>query len=271
METAMTKTANKTKAPAATLTKAAGRNKPNNLSLAKQLSDQQLVAMAAACQRADRTIAIPETLEDEAISIFAIELITLGLAEEAPAGRGQPVWRQDEGSGQPVSLRITDQALAVLGIDESDEAKGAEYVECTESVGQPPAANRTPSAEPSAAVRTTTAAKAPKANTAPATANAATDGTSTQPRRTEPPQPRAGSKQGQLIAMLARDDGASITELASALSWLPHTTRAALTGLRHKGYELGREITDKRGSVYRITAMPIAAPASGSASLAEAA
>jgi hypothetical protein len=110
MEITMTKTANKTKTPAATLTKPAGRNKPNNLSLAEQLSDRQLVALAAACQRDDRTIAIPETLGDAAISTFAVELITLGLAEEAPAGRGQPVWRQDEGSGQPVSLRITNQA-----------------------------------------------------------------------------------------------------------------------------------------------------------------
>lgn len=269
----MTKTATNTtaKAPPAKPAKTTGRSKPDSANLAEKLSDQQLVALAAACQRADRTIAIPETLEDEAISTFAVRLITVGLAEEAPAGRGQPVWRQDEGNDQPITLRITDQTLAVLGIDEGDQAKGAECAERTESVGLPPAANRTLTAGPSADIQATAAAKAPKAATAPATANAATDGTSTQTRRTEPPQPRAGSKQGQLIAMLARDDGASITELASALGWLPHTTRAALTGLRHKGYELGREITDKRGSIYRITAMPIAAPASGSAAMAEAA
>src|SRR5208337_582312 len=35
--------------------------------------------------------------------------------------------------------------------------------------------------------------------------------------------------------------------------WLPHTTRAALTGLRKRGYDVGIDRADKaRGSVYRI-------------------
>ncbi len=57
--------------------------------------------------------------------------------------------------------------------------------------------------------------------------------------------------------MLSRDGGVSIGEIATALGWLPHTTRAALTGLRHKGFELARETRSDRGSLYRITAMPI--------------
>lgn len=44
------------------------------------------------------------------------------------------------------------------------------------------------------------------------------------------------TKQSQLIQLLQRDNGATTTELASALNWLPHTTRAALTGLRKKGH-----------------------------------
>jgi Protein of unknown function (DUF3489) len=47
-------------------------------------------------------------------------------------------------------------------------------------------------------------------------------------------------KRDQLIAMLARDNGASIAEIAAALEWLPHTSRAALTGLRKKGYTIER-------------------------------
>ena len=46
---------------------------------------------------------------------------------------------------------------------------------------------------------------------------------------------KAVTKQAQLILHLQSDNGASVAELASALSWLPHTTRAALTGLRKKG------------------------------------
>lgn len=43
------------------------------------------------------------------------------------------------------------------------------------------------------------------------------------------------TKQAQFIDLLQRKQGASTTELASALGWLPHTARAALTGLRKKG------------------------------------
>ena len=70
--------------------------------------------------------------------------------------------------------------------------------------------------------------------------------------------------------MLSREEGAGITDIATALGWLPHTTRAALTGLRHKGYELGREITGERGSIYRITATPLVAHATTDAAQAEA-
>ncbi len=48
--------------------------------------------------------------------------------------------------------------------------------------------------------------------------------------------PRAGSKLDRLVAMLARPDGAGSDELVGALGWLPHTTRAALIGLRKRGW-----------------------------------
>jgi hypothetical protein len=45
-------------------------------------------------------------------------------------------------------------------------------------------------------------------------------------------EPRAGSKKALLIDMLQRPGGASLTELTQATGWLPHTTRAAITGVR---------------------------------------
>lgn len=59
-----------------------------------------------------------------------------------------------------------------------------------------------------------------------------------------PPAARAGSKQAQLIELLGRDGGVSITDLAEALGWLPHTTRAALTGLRKKGHVIDKRSHD---------------------------
>jgi Protein of unknown function (DUF3489) len=67
--------------------------------------------------------------------------------------------------------------------------------------------------------------------------------------------PRNGSKLAQVIELLHRDHGATIAELISAKGWLAHTTRAALTGLRKRGYAVAIDRSDdKRGSFYRIPA-----------------
>jgi DNA-binding MarR family transcriptional regulator len=54
------------------------------------------------------------------------------------------------------------------------------------------------------------------------------------------PSSRAGSKTALLIDLLARGGGATLDELTSATGWLPHTVRAALTGLRKKGHAISR-------------------------------
>jgi hypothetical protein len=66
---------------------------------------------------------------------------------------------------------------------------------------------------------------------------------------------RGGSKLARVIALLERDRGATIAELIAATGWLAHTTRAALTGLRKRGYAVAIDRSDdKRGSFYRIPA-----------------
>lgn len=56
-----------------------------------------------------------------------------------------------------------------------------------------------------------------------------------------------------MIDLLQRDIGATLEELIAVTGWLPHTTRAALTGLRKRGYavSIGR-FDKKRRSTYRI-------------------
>jgi Protein of unknown function (DUF3489) len=66
---------------------------------------------------------------------------------------------------------------------------------------------------------------------------------------------RRGTKLAEVLALLEREAGASIEELTSATGWLPHTTRAALTGLRKRAYTVLREGKAEVGSVYRITGM----------------
>ena len=54
------------------------------------------------------------------------------------------------------------------------------------------------------------------------------------------------TKSGTVLALMSRDQGATLAELVEATGWLPHTTRAALTGLRKKGHDL---VKSKRGDV----------------------
>src|ERR1700722_9205610 len=68
--------------------------------------------------------------------------------------------------------------------------------------------------------------------------------------------PRVGSKLALVIELLRRADGATIVDLTQATGWLPHTTRAALTGLRKRGYAVIRERIGAGDSVYRIAAAP---------------
>lgn len=52
------------------------------------------------------------------------------------------------------------------------------------------------------------------------------------------------SKRDKLAAMLVRDKGATIDQMAKALSWQPHTIRAAMTGLRKSGYVIDSDKMD---------------------------
>lgn len=70
---------------------------------------------------------------------------------------------------------------------------------------------------------------------------------------TEPPAPAIPSKQSMVLSLLQRDQGATLDEMVAATRWLPHTTRAALTGFKKKGHKL--ESTKADGvRTYRIVA-----------------
>jgi Protein of unknown function (DUF3489) len=166
---------------------------------------------------------------------------------------GMPVWRRDDRGG-PHALIITKLGRASLNADEVDEAS-------------------------SAGARSTKPRdrKARSPNTATATKpGLSRDGDSAKPRwndldemdtgatsadQTSPEAPRPGSKLAAVIALLQGEAGSSIEELSAVTGWLPHTTRAALTGLRKRGYVVERLRLDEGGSTYRIVKLtsPIAA------------
>ncbi len=62
---------------------------------------------------------------------------------------------------------------------------------------------------------------------------------------------RAPSKSGLVLEMLTRPEGASLDQLVAATGWLPHTTRAALTGLKKKGHVITSEKPANGPRIYR--------------------
>ena len=71
------------------------------------------------------------------------------------------------------------------------------------------------------------------------------------PQRLDP-LPRTGTKQALVIGMLSKDTGVTLDALIAATRWLPHTTRAVLSGLRKRGFQIERSREEAHGSVYRI-------------------
>lgn len=56
----------------------------------------------------------------------------------------------------------------------------------------------------------------------------------TKSKKHQAPGTREGSKQTQLVEMLRQAKGATIAEIAEALSWQPHTVRGAIAGALKK-------------------------------------
>jgi hypothetical protein len=70
----------------------------------------------------------------------------------------------------------------------------------------------------------------------------------------EPPSDaKRPSKQGEVIAMLRRPEGATVDEVASATGWQRHTVRGVFSGTLKKKLGLTlASVKEERGRVYRI-------------------
>jgi hypothetical protein len=192
-----------------------------------KLTDTQLMILSAASQREDRCLIAPKNLKGGAAQKVAAKLLAAGLAREIKVRTGMALWRRDEEAGQAYSLKLTAAGLKAIAVGEGDSQPSAR-------TGTSPNANEDSS-------------KSKKAANLAATANGTGAPTS--------PAPRHGTKIARVIELLQRDQGAKLDELVAATGWLPHTARAALTGLRHRGYDVRLERGEKgRASIYRAFA-----------------
>lgn len=76
----------------------------------------------------------------------------------------------------------------------------------------------------------------------------------TAPKKVHKPK---DTKKAQLIWLLSAKAGADVAAISGKLGWQPHTTRAAITGLKKAGYEVTTEKPDPdKPTRYRVTASP---------------
>jgi hypothetical protein len=201
-----------------------------------KLTDTQLLMLSAAAQRNDHCLVATPNLKIAAAQKIAGKLIASGLVKEIKAKRGIPVWRRDNDAGLSYALRLTAAGSNAVAIDESSKP---EHVDDDGDLRESVALARSSSEEHSAL------------NPSSAGENG------TAPQRSS--SPRGGTKLAQVVELLQQDRGASIAELVVVTGSLAHTTRAALTGLRKRGFVTAIDRSDKeRGSIYRVEGSPTA-------------
>jgi hypothetical protein len=66
---------------------------------------------------------------------------------------------------------------------------------------------------------------------------------------------RPGGKLGVLLEAVSRPEGATLEDLTAASGWLPHTTRAAITRLRQRGYDVRIARTGTRKAYHLVPAV----------------
>jgi hypothetical protein len=68
------------------------------------------------------------------------------------------------------------------------------------------------------------------------------------------PLARPGGKLAVLLDAVSGPDGATLEDLTAASGWLPHTTRAAITRLRQRGYDVRLATTGTRKAYHLVPA-----------------
>jgi Protein of unknown function (DUF3489) len=201
------------------------------------MSEAQLLMLRAAAKRKDRLVTPPANVRAAAVQSLAGKLIDAGWVKEIKARNDAPVWRKDGAGGETYTLRMTTKGLQAA----------AAMIEAASGQGAP--------APLAAAKKGPASASARRAAAVVKEPAAATEVKVDQFSPIQTRAPRATSKLGRVLDMLAADAGATIGELTAATGWLEHTMRAALTGLRRRGYALSRTRKEREGaSVYRIVA-----------------
>jgi hypothetical protein len=195
--------------------------------------DMQSSVLSKAAAHESGAAEKPERLRPAALLKLRQSLVDQKLMREVRAKRGMPIWRIDDG-GQPISLIITKAGRVAISLSDQDPVRVE--VDRPDPLKHP-------------GLHDTVQDELSRQDEDPKPPSARGPGKTTAGLTPA----RAGSKQAKVIAMLSDGSGATKESLIASTGWLPHTTRAALSGLRKRGYAVERTQEADGCSRYRIT------------------
>ena len=183
-----------------------------------KLTEMQTTILTKASNRADGFLTRPGSLHGTAAVKVAAKLLDQALVQEVPAKLSWPIWRMDK-DGRAFSLKILKAGrMLVQSSPDKVASKSGPKDALSASTAKPGEADARASGIP------------------------VTNG-----------EGKPGGKREIVLGLLQRQGGASIGDLMAATGWLPHSTRAALTGLRKTGLAIERsQHSEDQTSVYRI-------------------
>ena len=213
-----------------------------------KMTDMQRAFLEAAVQRVDGAAVAPAGLGKSTRSKMGASMVARKLMREIRQKGDLPIWRVNE-DGRNVSLVLTRAGRDAVSIAEgagddvaaSGSKLGIKNHSPSNVKSRAELASRTDLGSSGAieAVKNAPASFTTDVNHAPVAHS----------------QPRVGSKQALLVEMISKPEGATIEALINATGWLPHTTRAALTGLRKRGFAIQRITQQGAPSLYMIAAI----------------
>ena len=194
-----------------------------------KFNDTQLVLLSAATQRDDHCLVPPTGPKRSQAQKAIVKLLEAGIVKEIRAKAGAPIWRRDVEKGHIYALKLSAAGVKAIAVDETPPSQGE--------------------VEPRADYSMVSIDPKPEPGSAPASFLDSANGGAASTLKFA----RRGTKIAEVIELLQGSDGVTLAELVANTNWLPHTARAALTGLRKRGYAVVIDRADKgRGSVYWI-------------------